>query len=163
MATQRSWGFLEKRTRSKIHQRLHPWKYEMRTIPSNCEERDSREEFVLPFCLENGIRMIIGDNDSKLHSKGLVDVFEPNGIGLYNGSGRTVGSHENGYPPRSHDCQPVETHFANVYHEAQLTLEDAERKRNRSRSMVMWKYALDSTWENWHLQKVRTLVDKHQK
>ena len=102
--------------------------------------------------------MIIGDNDSKLHSKGLVDLFESNGIEVYNGSGRTVGSHENGYPPRSHDCQPVETHFANVYHEAQLKLEDAER--NRSRSMLMWKNSLDSTWENWPLEEIRKLISR---
>ena len=118
------------------------------------------EETVVPFCLENGIKMVIGDNDSKLHSKGLEDLFEDHAIELYNGSGKTVGSHENGYPPRSHDCQPAETHFANVFHEAQVKLEDAEKKRSRPRSMMMWKYALDSTWNNWPLEEIQKLIDR---
>ena len=73
---------------------------------------------------------------------------------------KTVGSHENGYPPRSHDFQPAETHFANVFHEAQNKLEESERKRNRKRSMVMWKYSLDATWNNWPIEEIHKLIDR---
>ena len=84
-----------------------------------------------------------------LHSVGLVNLFESHNIEVYNGS-----------LPRSHDCQPAETHFANVFHEAQLKLEDAERKRGRTRSMVMWKNALDSVWENWPQEEIQKLIDR---
>ena len=35
---------------------------------------------------------------------------------------------ENGYPPRSHDCQPEETEFAQSFEEAQQDLESREKK-----------------------------------
>ena len=72
---------------------------------------------IVVFSFLNDIRMIIGDNDSKLYSNQLVELFESHGIEAYNGSGKTVGEHPNGYPPRSHDCIPAETHFANIFHQ----------------------------------------------
>ena len=107
--------------------------------------------------------MILGDNDSKLHSVGLVKLFESHGIEVYNGAGKTVGNHVNGYPPRSHDCMPAETHFANIFHQAQLNVEDKERKHCRPRSMIMWKNSLVKTWENCALEEVQKLIDRQPK
>ena len=50
---------------------------------------------------------------------------------------------ENGYPPRSHDCQPEETEFAQAFEEAQEDLERREKNANHKRTMHMWKNALE--------------------
>ncbi len=99
-------------------------------------------------------------NFLQLHSKQLVDLFESHGIEVYNGSGKTVGEHPDGYPPRSHDCMPAETHFANIFHRAQCDLTEKERKRSRSRSMMMWKNSLDYTWDNCPLEEIQKLIDR---
>ena len=47
---------------------------------------------------------------------------------MYPGSGKKPWDRdENGYPPRSHDCMPAETEFANAFEEAQLDVERRER------------------------------------
>ena len=83
------------------------------------------------------------------HLKVKLSLFH--GIEVYNGSGKTVGNHPNGYPPRSHNCMPAETHFAKVFHHAQNHLVEKETRNSWSRSMVMWKNSLVHTWENWPL------------
>ena len=37
---------------------------------------------------------------------------------------------EIGYPPRSHECQPEETEFAQCFEEAQQDLERREKKKS---------------------------------
>ena len=121
------------------------------------------EETVIPFCREKGIRMVIGDNDAKLHSKGLYKLFQDAGIELYVGSGKRTGVHENGYPPRSHDCNPCETYFANIFTKAQERLEWREDHGNKTRTMLMWKYSLDKTIGDYEIAEVRKLIDRQQK
>ena len=71
-----------------------------------------------------------------------------NGVQIYPGSGKNPWVHhpfhdadvfvihedreENGYPKRSHDCQPEETEFAHV-----------GKNVNHKRTMHMWKNALE--------------------
>ena len=50
---------------------------------------------------------------------------------------------ENRYPPRGHDCMPDETEFAETFQDAQEDLERREKNRNKRRTMMMWKNALD--------------------
>ena len=66
----------------------------------------------------------------------------------------------NGYPPRSHDCMPNETEFANVFYEAQLDLERREKNANKERTMMMWKNALQNTWDQRPIQEVQKLFDR---
>ena len=43
------------------------------------------------------------------------------GIQIYRGGGKKPWDRqENGYPPRSHDCVPCETEFAEVFEEYQV-------------------------------------------
>ena len=67
-----------------------------------------------------------------------------NGVQIYPGSGKNPwvnrpfhdvhvfliheNREENGYPPRSHDCQPEETEFAQAFEETQEDLERREKK-----------------------------------
>ena len=74
-----------------------------------------------------------------------------------------MGNHANGYPLRSQDFMPAETHFANFFHQAQLNLEARERKRCRPTSMTMWKNSLVTTWENCPLEEVQKLIDRQPK
>ena len=106
--------------------------------------REVFERKILPWCKENGIELLIMDNDPKLHSKSSVTFMAENGVQIYPGSGKNPWVHrpfhdvhvflihedreENGYPPRSHDCQPEETEFAQAFEEAQEDLERREKK-----------------------------------
>ena len=49
---------------------------------------------------------------------------------------------EDGYPSRSHDCQPAETDFAECYGLAQQNLERREDNLRKKGTMVMWKHSL---------------------
>ena len=97
-------------------------------------------EEVVPWCKKNGVKLLIMDNDSKFHTKKLVTELQKKGIQVYPGSGKKPWVNcfismvfeliedraENGYPPRSHDCMPDETEFANAQEDAQLDLERRE-------------------------------------
>ena len=129
-------------------------------IINNSEVFEVAKETILPFCLKNGIRMVIADNDSKLHHPKLVDYFEEHGVEIYDGAGKTCGAHKNGYPPRSHDCNPIETAFANIYQEAQLDLQRREKNAGCRRTMKMWKNALDYTWDNYPTKEFQKLFNR---
>ena len=54
---------------------------------------------------------------------------------------------ENGYPARSHDCQPAETEFAEDFELSQQDVERREKNAKKKRTMVMWKNSLKHVWE----------------
>ena len=95
------------------------------------------------------------------------------GIQIYHGSGKkpwvrsALVESDNfedraadGYPPRSHHCMPDETEFANSQKEAQLDLERREANAHKSRTMLMWRNALNSTWNNHPIEEVQKLFDR---
>ena len=52
-------------------------------------------EFLIPifaplWCKENDLRVLIGDNDPKLHHKNMYLLFQSYGIELYKGAGKLV-------------------------------------------------------------------------
>ncbi len=78
------------------------------------------------------------------------------------GVGRSHGTTENGYPPRSHDGMPNETEFAETFQDAQ-DLERREKNRNKRRTMIMWKNALDNEWETRPIEATRKIIDRQPK
>ena len=102
---------------------------------------------------ENGLELLIMDNDPKLHSKSVVTFMAENGVQIYPGSGKNTWAHhpfhdadvfliheyreENGYPLRGHDCQMEETEFAQSFEEAHQDLERREKKSKHKRTMYM--------------------------
>ena len=127
---------------------------------TNREVSRAASETIIPFCLKHNLKMIIADNDKKLHCKEMVDMCEAAGITVYIGAGKNCGDNLNGYPPRSHDAQPIETVFANVFQAAQLDLQRREKNNNRVRTMRMWKNALDKTWKEYPLEEIRKVIDR---
>ena len=104
---------------------------------------------VVPWCKSNGLKLLVMDNQSKFHTKMLVTHMRSKGIEIYPGSGKKPWNHaKNGYPPRSHDCMPDETEFAETFQDAQEDLERREKNAKKRRTMMMWKNALDESWEN---------------
>ena len=86
------------------------------------------------------------------------------GIQIYPGSGKKPWDRaENEYPPRSHDCMPCETEFAESFEETQIDLERREKNQNKKRTMQMWKNALDHTWATRPLQATRKIIDRQRK
>ena len=67
---------------------------------------------------------------------------------------------ENGYPPRSHDCQPAENEFADDYELAQQDLKRREENLKKKQTMVMWKNSLVHVWENRPIEATRKLIDR---
>ena len=104
--------------------------------------------------------MVIGDCDAKLHNKKLAETFREAGIELYVGAGKRTGEHKSGYPPRSHDCNPCETYFANIFRMAQARLEGREAHACRTRTMRMWKFSLDRTINDHDIKETRKLIDR---
>ena len=70
---------------------------------------------------------------------------------------------DNGYPPRSHECMPNETEFANAHEDAQLDVERREKNIGHRRSMKMWKNAIDEVWNKRPISEVRKLIDRQPK
>ena len=50
--------------------------------------REVFERKILPWCKENGLELLIMDNDPKLHSKSVVTFMAENGVQIYPGSGK---------------------------------------------------------------------------
>ena len=59
--------------------------------------------------------------------------MQNHGVQIYPGNGKhPCDRAEDDYPPRSHDCMPEETEFAETHQEAQVDLERREKNRNQS-------------------------------
>ena len=67
---------------------------------------------------------------------------------------------EDGYPVRSHDCQPCETEFAEDFELAQQDVERREKNGNKRRTMVMWKNALTKVWNTRPMKETQKLIDR---
>ena len=136
--------------------------------------RDVFEKKILPWCQENGLELLIMDNDPKLHCKSVVTFMAENGVQIYPGSGKNPwvsppvhrdfqfieDREENGYPPRSHDCQPEETEFAQDFELAQEDLERREKNAKHKRTMHMWKNALEHVWNTRPIEPTQKLIDR---
>ena len=68
-------------------------------------------------------------------------------------------SEENRYPPRSHDCQPEKTEFAQDFGLAQEDLERREKNANHKRTMHMWENALKHVWNTRPIETTQKLID----
>ena len=103
-------------------------------------------------------------HESKFHTQMLVKFMQKHGVQIYPGSGKKPWDRaEDGYPPRSHDCMPEETEFAETHQEAQADLERREENRNQKRTMMMWKNALDHTWRTRPIEATRKIIDRQPK
>jgi len=89
---------------------------------------------ILDWCKDEGILLLIMDNESKFHTQMLVKFMQKHGVQIYPGSGKKPWDRaEDGYPPRSHECMPEETEFAETHQEAQIDFERREKKQNQSK------------------------------
>ena len=90
--------------------------------------------------------------------------MQSEGIQIYPGSGKKPWDRtENGYPPRSHDCMPEETEFAEAFQEAQEDLERREKDRRQKRTMMMWKNAVDYVWATRPIEATRKIINRQPK
>ena len=46
------------------------------------------QKSVLPWSKKHGLKLLIADNDPKLHSKAIVTFMEKNGVQIYPGGGK---------------------------------------------------------------------------
>ena len=76
------------------------------------------------------------------------------------GPGKAI---EGKYPPRSHDCMPPETEFANSFEDAQVDVERREKNANKRRTMQMWRNAVEHTWETRPMSEIHKLIDRQPK
>ena len=76
------------------------------------------------------------------------------------GPGKAI---EGKYPPRSHDCMPPETEFANSFEDAQIDVERREKNANKRRTMQMWRNAVEHTWETRPMSEIHKLIDRQPK
>ena len=67
------------------------------------------------------------------------------------------------YAPRSHESNPYETEFANSFQDAQLDVERREKNANKRRTMLMWRHAVEHTWETRPISEIQKLVDRQPK
>ena len=67
------------------------------------------------------------------------------------------------YAPRSHESNPCETEFANSFQDAQLDVERRENNANKRRTMLMWRHAIEHTWETRPINEIHKLIDRQPK
>ena len=119
----------------------------------------------------------------KFHTKSLFEAAAQEGLQIYPGSGKccwvpqivthdcctsencTHGSGkdvEGKHRPRSHEDMPCETEFANSFDDAKL---DVERRinANKRRMMIMWRHAVEHTWEARPIIEICKLIDQQPK
>ena len=153
----------KRRTRNSDGVLVRGSHYEHDTVDAKLVLKVFKEE-VIPWCKDNGLLLLIVDNDTKFHSKMLVTECKAHGIEIYPGSGKRVWDRaDNGYPPRSHDCMPCETEFANAFEEAQLDLERRERNAKKKRTMKMWRNSIRKVWFSRPIEEVQKLIDRQPK
>ena len=58
---------------------------------------------------------------------------------------------------------PDETEFAEVFEDAQQDLERREKNRNKRRTMMMWKNALDEQWRTRPIEATRKIINRQPK
>ena len=75
------------RTKNSEGKSVRKYHYEHDTVNASLVV-DQFKENVFPHCLTHGYKMIILDNDSKFHTKSLVDAAAEEGIQIYLGSGK---------------------------------------------------------------------------
>ena len=56
-----------------------------------------------------------------------------------------------------------ETEFAETFQDAQEDLERREKNRNKRRTMMMWKNALDEQWRNRRIEATQKIIDRQPK
>ena len=66
---------------------------------------------------------------------------------------------EGKYPPRSHECMPCETEFANSFEDAQLDVERREKNAKKRRTRI----AAEHTWDTRPMNEIRKLIDRQPK
>ena len=126
------------------------YKYTFEHISVNQAELIAAAKAFIPVLKENGIKVLIGDCDTKLHNKKLAEILWAEGIFLWPGGGKSCGNHPCGYPPRSHDCDPCELWFS-------IWQDDASELMKKSKkTMLNWKRALESSQNA--MQKARWQV-----
>mgnify|MGYP001156942967 CR=1 FL=1 len=65
--------------------------------------------------------------------------------------------------PRIHECMPCETELANSFEDAQLDVERCEQNAKKRRTMLMWRNAVEHTWETRPINEIRKLIDRQPK
>lgn len=75
------------RTKNAEGRRVRKYHYEHSTVNANLVVEVFKEE-VFPQCLKHGYKLIILDNDSKFHTKALVEAAEEEGLQIYAGCGK---------------------------------------------------------------------------
>ena len=134
------------------------YKYTFEHISVNQAELNSAALQFIPTLKANGIRVLIGDCDTKLHNKKLAEVFWEHGILLWPGGGRSCGRHPIGYPPRSHDCNPCELWFSGWQNAATKLM-----KKKKKQSMLNWKRALEESLKKMKKASWQKLINTQPK
>ena len=58
---------------------------------------------------------------------------------------------------------PCETEFANSFEDAQFDVERREQNAKKRRTMLMWRNAVEHTWETRPINEIRKLIDRQPK
>ena len=112
----------------------------------------------IPTLKENGIKILIGDCDIKLHNKKLAKMFWDHGILLWPGGGKSCGKHLCGYPPRSHDCNPCEIWFSQWQDDAAKMI-----KTKKKKTMLCWKQSLEAALKMLKKSRRQKMIDTQPK
>ena len=77
----------KRRSRNKDGELVHKRHFEHETIDEKVM-LTVFENKILPWCHENGLKLLIMDNDPKLHSKSLVTFMKDNFVHIYPGGSK---------------------------------------------------------------------------
>ena len=134
------------------------YKYCFEHISVNQAEPNAAAEHFIPILKANGIKILVGDCDTKLHNAKLAEFLWGHGILLWPGGGKSCGQHPCGYPPKSHDCNPCELWFSQWQDNA-----SKQMMKNNKQSMFSWKKALEDALKKMTKPRWQNLINKQPK
>ena len=107
---------------------------------------------VIPFCEDQEIDFLLSDGVKCGRTKGIFDEFSDNGMTLYPSATKT----KNGFPPNSHDCNPLETIFARWKEKIYLRFKP---DGTTERTMDNLHKIMIEEWEHMDQEEIRKIID----
>ena len=146
----------QRRSRNAEDELIHKYSFKHPSVDQ--QEINAAADTFIPILKQHGIKLLIGDCDSKLHNKKLAKKFLEHGIFLWPGGGKGAGNHPFGYPPRSHDCNPCENWFSQWQTAAALLMKSKDTK-----SMLNWFRCLKKARKDMKKTVWQKLIDTQPK
>ena len=110
------------------------------------------KESIIPFCASENISLLISDGVQTGRSTAIKNELNDNSINLYPSAKESI----NGYPPNSHDCNPLETIFARWKERIYMRLQPNGKT---TRTMDNLYKVMNEEWNNIPQSEIQAIIN----